>query len=226
MKNSRNHFLKSRPVKLVCAVLLFLTFCFFASTRPSSSQNADKLIKKEEFDKPPVKIALVKSKIGELATDKKISAGDDWLKGLTIRVRNDSDKPVNCVVMDIQFRRPEDQSGELDLLDRIQYGRDPFGPSGQEFLPEGELIFPKQTRDIPLTDEDYDAFRKMLDDLKYPAAIKEVILRVRRVCFSDGTAWDSGNIFRRDPNNPGKWIRDGGPPGQNQSPIYHRGQRR
>ncbi len=59
MKNSQNYPLKSRPVTLVCAVLLFLTFCFFASTRPSSSQNAGKLIKKEEWDKAPVKIALV-----------------------------------------------------------------------------------------------------------------------------------------------------------------------
>ncbi|HJU53131.1 MAG TPA: hypothetical protein VJ715_01120 [Pyrinomonadaceae bacterium] len=84
MKNSQNYFPKSRPVILLCRSLLFLTFCFFASTRPSSGQDADKLIKKDEWPNEPVKIALVKSKIGELATDKKISAGDDWLKGLTI----------------------------------------------------------------------------------------------------------------------------------------------
>jgi hypothetical protein len=50
----------------------------------------------------------------------------------------------------------------------------------------------------------------MLTDLKYPAAIKEVILRVRTVGFDDGTVWSSGSTFRRDPNNSGKWIRNGG----------------
>jgi hypothetical protein len=211
MKVSQNNPLKSRPVTLICAVLVFLTFCFLASTRPSSSQNADKLIKKDEFPKAPVKIVLVKSKIGELATDKKISAGDDWLQGLTIRVHNDSDKPVNSVSIDLHFPWPEPQSGELDFLAPIEYGRNPFRPSEHEFLPEGELIFPGQTRDIPLTDEEYDALRRNLDSLKFPAVIKEVILRVRTVGFSDGTVW-SGSIFRRDPNNPGKWIRDDGPP--------------
>ncbi len=212
MKNSQSYLLKSRRVMLLCTALLFLTFCFFASTRPSSSQDADKLITKKEWHNSPVKIALVKSKIGELATDKKISAGDDWLKGLTIRVRNDSDKPVNFVGLDIQFRWPEEQSRELDLVAPIEYGRNPFAPSEQEFVPEAELIFPKQTRDIPLTDEGYDQLRSILDNLKFPAAIKEVILRVRTVGFSDGTAWDGGSIFRRDPNNPGKWIRNDGPP--------------
>jgi hypothetical protein len=212
MKNSQNYFLKSRRVMLLCAFLLFLTFCFFASTRPSNSQDADKLIKKNEWRNAPVKIALVKSKIGELATDKKISAGDDWLKGLTIRVRNDSDKPVNFVGLDIQFRWPEEQSRELDLHAPIEYGRNPFNPSEHEFVPEGELIFPGQTRDIPLTDGGYDSLRSILDNLKFPASIKEVILQVRTVGFSDGTAWATGNTFRRDPNNPGKWIRNDGPP--------------
>jgi hypothetical protein len=210
MKNSQSYLFKSRRVMLLCAFLLFLTFCFFASTRPSNSQNEDKLIKKEEWFKPPVKITLVKSKIGELATDKKISAGDDWLKGLTIRVRNDSDKPVNYVNIDLQFRHPEHQSWEFDLLAPHEYGRSPFTPPEQEFPHAAEPIFPGQTRDIPLTDENYDALMRELDRLKYPA-IKEVILRVRAVGFSDGTAWDSGNIFRHDPNNPGKWIRDDGP---------------
>lgn len=211
MKNSQNYLPKSRRVMLLYATLSFLTFCFWASTHSSNSQDADKLVEKKGWHNAPVKIALVKSKIGELATDKKISAGDDWLKGLTIRVRNDSDKPVNFVSLDIQFRWPEAQSRELDLVAPIEYGRNPFVPSEEEFVPEAELIFPGQTRDIPLTDRGYDELRSILDNLKFPASIKGVILRVRTVGFSDGTAWDSGSTFRRDPNNPGKWIRNEGP---------------
>lgn len=170
-------------------------------------QETEKIIESgDEFD-PPVKIILVKSKIGTIETDKKIVAGDDWLRGLTIRVRNDSDKPVNGVSVYIQFCRPENQAQELDLAAPIFSGPDPFASSEEFSSPPVEPMLPEQTRDIVLSDEGYESLRTILDKLNYPASIKTVKLRIRAIGFSDGTAWNTGKIFRRDPNNPDKWIR-------------------
>lgn len=196
-------------IKVSFLVLFIAVFPLFASgTHSSGSQNEDKILEKVKDYDPPVKITLVKSRIGVIETDKKISASDDWLRGLTIRVRNDSGMVVTGVVIYIRFPRPANQAKELDLWAPIQYGRDPFEPPEDYPLPPAEPILPGQTKDITLSDREYDELRAILDNLNYPASIKAIKLEVRIIGFQDGTAWSTGKIFRRDPNNPGKWIRD------------------
>lgn len=211
MKNYRNYLSKSNHIKLGFLMGVLASACVLVYTAHSStskSQIADKIIEKGGDYNPPVKIKLVKSKIGIIETDKKISANDDWLRGLTIRVRNDSNKPVTSVSIAIQFRRPENQAQELDLIAPIEYGQNPFTPLQEGSSIPPEFILPGQTRDIALSDEGYDSLRSMLDELKYPTSIRSVKVEVRVIGFSDGTAWNTGKIFRRDPNNPDKWIRD------------------
>jgi hypothetical protein len=191
--------------------MLLVAVCAWAYTAHSSGgqeQNADRMIEKGEDYNPPVKIRLVKSKIGVIEPGKKISADDDWLRGLTVRVSNASNKPVTSVSLAIQFRRPENQPRELDLIAPIEYGRNPFAPSQESTIAPPEPIFPGQTRDITLSDEGYDSLRSILDNLNFPLSIKSVKLQVRTVGFSDGTAWNTGKTFRRDPDNPDKWIRE------------------
>lgn len=170
-------------------------------------QETDKIIEKEDGYDPPVKIILVQSKIGVIETGKKIAAGDDWLKGLTVRVFNESDKPVNGVSVQIQFRRPENQAGELDLVAPVGYGPDPLASLAEKPAPPVEAILPGQSRDIVLPDEGYESLRAILDKLNYPASIRAVKLSIRAVGFNDGAVWTTGKIFKRDPDNPDQWIR-------------------
>lgn len=199
----------NRRIKVSFLVLLTVVFCMLPNVIHSSgSQNADKILEKGKDYNPPVKITLVKSKIGVIETDKKISASDDWLRGLTISVRNDSDKVVTGLVIYIQFRRPTNQAKELDLVAPISYGRDPLASPEETSATTAEPILPGQTKDIALSDQAYDSLRSILDNLNYPASIKSVRLEVKIIGLQDGTYWSNGTIFRRDPNNPGKWIRE------------------
>lgn len=189
--------------------LLTVVFCLLPNvTQSSSSQSADKILERGKDYDPPVKIILVKSKIGVIETDKKISASDDWLKGLTIRVRNESDEIVTGLVIFLQFRRPANQAKELDLVAPIPYGRDPLASPEETPAATAEPILPGQTTDIALSNQAYDSLRSILDNLNYPVSIRSVKLVVKIIGFQDGTYWSNGTIFRRDPNNPGKWIRE------------------
>lgn len=189
--------------------LLTVVLCLLPNVIQSrNNQSADKILEKGKDYDPPVKITLVKSKIGVIETDKKISASDDWLKGLTIRVQNESEKVVSGLVIFIQFRRPANQAKELDLVAPIPYGRDPLASPEEAPATTDEPILPGQTKDIALSDQAYDSLRSILDNLNYPANIKSVKLTVKIIGFQDGTSWSNGKIFRRDPNNPGKWIRE------------------
>jgi hypothetical protein len=199
--------LKNGRVKFGFLSLLMAVFCIWVyAAHSTNSQSEDKILEKGKDYDPPVKITLVKSKIGVIETDRKLSAGDDWLKGLMVRVRNDSDKPVTSVIIYIQFRRPENQARELDLVASIPYGQNPFAPPEESSQVPAEPIFPGQTKDISLPDQAYDSLRSELDRLNYPANIKAVKIQVRTIGFIDGTAWSAGQIFRRDPNKPDKWI--------------------
>jgi hypothetical protein len=209
MENHQDSISKSRHIKLISLIVLLIVFCLWVSaTHSSKIQNPDKIIEKGEDYKPPLKITLVKSKFGIIETNKKISAGDDWLRGLTIRVRNDSGKTVTSVTIEIQFRRPEYQAGALDLLTPIEYGPNPFAPFERNSPLPAEPILPNQTKDITLSEQNYDALRAVLDVENYPASIKAIKIQVRTVGFNDGTAWHKGKIFKRNPNDPDKWIRE------------------
>jgi hypothetical protein len=171
-----------------------------------TGQKPDKMIERgNDFD-APVKLTLVKSYSGEIETDKKIFAGDDWLKGLTVRVLNTSGKPVTHVTVELHFRRPKEQAHELDVVHALRYGLDPFFPSDDAPINSTEPILPGQSVDVVLPDDEHDAVRSILSQHKYPG-IKEVKLVVRVVGFSDGTAWTSGAYFKRDTHDPNKWIR-------------------
>lgn len=95
-------------------------------TSAKTNQEADKIIQKEDEYAPPVKIILVGSKIGIIETDTKIAADDDWLRGLAVRVRNDSDKPVSSVSVYLQFCRPENQAQQPDFIAPLEYGPRPL----------------------------------------------------------------------------------------------------
>lgn len=191
-------------------VAFILSFGLSKWTQVSHSgdgaQKPDKILEKgDDFD-PPVKITLVKSKIGVIETDKEIAADDDWLKGLTIRVRNLSDKIVTNVSIELQFRRPPNQAQELDLIAPLDYGPNPYYSPQKDSTSPPAPILPEQTQDIFLPDAQYDSLRSLLNERKYPADIKAVRIRVRSIAFSDGTVWTSGRIFKRDPNKPDDWI--------------------
>jgi hypothetical protein len=170
-------------------------------------QERDKIIEKGDDFNPLVKVALVKTRIGVIELDKKITIDDeDWFKELTIRVHNISDKPVTFVSVELRFRRPQYQSKEPDLLVPLVYGINPFDPPAKNLSPPPSPILPKETANITLADTNYNSIRTMLSELNYPPNINAIKVGIRSVGFADGTTWVSGRIFKRDPNDPEKWT--------------------
>ena len=58
---------------------------------------------------------------------------------------------------------------------------------------------------MTLSDFEYDEVKSFLKDAGFPSSVKKAELRVIKVGFSDGTAWNSGRVYRRSPSGPGKW---------------------
>ncbi|MGA9997128.1 MAG: hypothetical protein WBP93_17050 [Pyrinomonadaceae bacterium] len=175
------------------------------SSQQSNQEN--RIILKKTDLNPPVKIVVVKTKKKEFETEKEFLDDDDWLKGLTIRVVNNSSKSVTYIGIVLTFRRVKDQEEGLPAVWTLDYGLDPFQFKSEEAMPEPQVrpLFHGDSIEINLTDEEYDEIKRFLRDAGFPASIKKVEMHVIKIGFSDGTAWNTGHMYRRNQKSYKGW---------------------
>jgi hypothetical protein len=179
---------------------------YFGANYWAFAQNRDKIVEKRRDFKPPADIISVKSEIGLIETDKKFSADAEWFKGLTVVVRNDSEKPMTYISVKIQFPHPNKQDG-LDFVVPIGYGESPLPSRGGKFLDNvSALIMPGDTIALKLSDDDYVNVRTLLNEQGYPSIIKKIEVYVATIGFEDGSIWMGDKFYKLDKNNPGKLI--------------------
>ncbi len=151
----------------------------------------------------PLLIKSVKTKRGVIDVDKKFIADEeDWLRGLTFRLDNRSGKTVTFVEILLTFWRAEDQVPGIPAGWPLRKGPDPF--SITEFLgvpPQMEPVAPGREIEVVLSDLEYDEIKRFLRDVQFPNAIKKMEIEVVKIGFSDGSAWNVGVMYRRDPKN-------------------------
>jgi len=172
-----------------------------------AQQEYDRIIEKQSFPNEPVKIIVVKTKRGVIKTDEKFNDSVDWLKGLKIIVENSSGKPVTYVRVGLSFPRPENHetSKENPYGESLEYGVNPFATEGLEVTNQMQAIAPGKNIELMMPDEVYAGTKALLHELKFPKNIKRVKVMVEAVGFEDGTAWNGGRLWRRDPKAPRGW---------------------
>jgi len=180
-----------------------------ASNIGIAHQEHDRMIEKLSFPNEPVKISVVKTKKGEVNIGKKFNDETDWLKGLKIIVENTSGKPVSYVRVKLSFPRPENHetSKQNPYSESLEYGVDPVATEGVEITDQIQAIAPGKSIELIMPDEAYAGTKALLKELKFPENIKRVIVMVEAVGFEDGTAWNGGQFWRRDPASPRGWSR-------------------
>lgn len=118
-------------------------------------------------------------------------AGDDWLKGLRVRLRNVSGQTISGAQM--TFVLPESRGGGEALIGfTLRYGvpwhkLEPVG-HGEEF-------------ELSLTGEDYEKLGARIAERKGAAVTGKVFITVISVRFADGTIWGSGCVRATEPKN-------------------------
>jgi hypothetical protein len=153
----------------------------------------------------PVKLTRIKSKGVVVDLDKAFPGEDDWLNGLTISVKNSSDKAIIFLSVSVRLLRPgaEDSAQrQPSYRHELIYGRDPSSPASAD---QPKSIKPGETVEMVLSAEDYDSIRAILKQLNYPASVKQAQVVLNTVIFDDDTMWKGGGILRRDPNDRQKW---------------------
>jgi hypothetical protein len=118
------------------------------------------------------------------------SQEEDWLKTLALTVKNTSTKNVVYAEYELVLHGVRNTAG-MPITLPVYYG-DSDLVKGDMPLSEAKAVKPDKTAKLSVSSKDY---KKLLEDLKAVHAKPPVqaTLRLRTVCFADGTAWRDGH---------------------------------
>jgi hypothetical protein len=191
-----------RTSRLITTSILIAT-CLLVT---SFAQESERTVKRKIWDNEPLQIQAVK--INEIKVDfnQVFLANNDWFSGLSVSVKNISNKNIVFINLAVIFP-PPDESTEA-ARKQLFYGQAPLAPGETDYEPppiNQPPLTPTATATLIL--DDYSDTRLFLSESDQPQSIKEVQIEVWEVIFDDGTMWMGEELHRRNPNNPDEWIK-------------------
>lgn len=173
-------------------------------------QDGEKVLTKSSFPDEPIQIVKVKNKKRDIPVGGKFKDDDaEWLRGLTITIRNDSGRDITHLSFAVLFPNSKNQaSSDVSYTFDFMWGLSPFSKHYKEsrrLRPE-RVIKRNDKFDLTLSDEQYEHIQKVLSSLGYPSA-REIEIWINEVGFDDGTSWRAGRVI-----HPGERSGKNSPP--------------
>ena len=194
---------------LLAALLVVLVLpARFITTFSQVDDEQDRIVETLTFSDEPVKITEVKAKKGLLRVGQKFKDTNDWFKGLTLKIKNTSDKPVNYVSALVTFTRPKEQkdAGRIPFGEPLIYGISPVELKKIASSNPAPSIPPGESIELSLPEKYFDEYKAILKRLDFPDSIKRIEVSLQEVGFEGGLLWSGGEYWRQDSNNPDKFI--------------------
>jgi hypothetical protein len=189
--------------KLIEFGIVVLVLTSAGSLQAFAQVNERTIIIKDDR-RSPVEIMSVRTKGRRVESNTPFVDDDDWLKELTVDVRNASDKTLSFLQLELFFPRPRPDAKKPGTSFTLDFGDNPFSYDSAAAMPALSVkpISPGEHLEITLTDNRLSALSTLLIDTGFFMTSK-VQIRVNLIGFSDGTAW-SGQMVQRQPK--GGWI--------------------
>lgn len=154
----------------------------------------------------PVTITMVAVQGQSIAANEKFLGSDDWLNGLTISLRNTSNKPIRFASIQLQFPRSDGSKGSL-AVDDVFYGNRALLSQPPHSDMKSEMLISGKSVDVQVSANDFDRISRLLALTGYKGSIEEVAIRIGRIIFADDTMWYAGSSLQRDSSSPGTWTK-------------------
>ena len=179
----------------------------------TSGQNNKSIIRRLTLTKEPVEISYEFNgqslqanemvHVEDLTRTREFSGDSDWLKNLTLKLRNTSGKTITYLQIDLSF--PEIARDGRTVLKQVFLGVDP----DRKFLRTELHMAANETIKIPLA-EQYDDIKALALAGSFPVEnLSKLWVDLHAALFEDGTLFEAGSLFKRnpDPNALDKWIK-------------------
>ncbi|MDX6404310.1 MAG: hypothetical protein QOH70_1765 [Blastocatellia bacterium] len=201
-------------IVLVIANLCLLVIYVSAWTKPNPQNNKKTVIRPLTLANEPLEITFelngrpvnaTKAVRAEEGIHTEEFDGDsDWLRNLTLKVRNKSEKVITYIVLDLTFPQTATNEHPRVGLHQVFLGVDPDGKFPRPAL----RVAPNESLEIPLATRFKD-IKTLVEFSRSIENVTEMEVRIHQVLFDNGTLFETGTYYRRnsDPNDPRKWIR-------------------
>jgi hypothetical protein len=165
------------------------------------AQDNEKTISLAYAGKPILEFSELKTGQKSRKFGESFSEDDDWLKKLSFKLKNISDKPIVYLSVNVNF--PETRlTGNL-MSYPVSFGQRPDSKYKQHN--KAMTLIHGETLEVSL-DKEKDRIYKYLSERQPIELIQKVELEVYFVIFEDKTAWVAGAFQRQDPNNPDRYV--------------------
>ena len=184
---------KPIPAALFLIVFTGLSMIFPGDVRdavalPVSVNEVPRQLIERKHKTQPVELLGVTNMTGSIKLGEQFSADDDWLKGLSLTVKNVSSQKVRFIEFELTALRTKDVGDPTVALYHVN-----SGPLKTE---SSKLILPGDSLQLTLGDQDYQIFQQLLLATKYDT-VEKAELSLHQVVFEDDTIWLDGELRQR-----------------------------
>ncbi len=171
----------------------------------SGTQGRGRAISREHApDNEPVIISDIRVRGNPIRFGERFDGNDTWLREITFKVKNRSNKPITYLRLDFLF--PETRATGPVMAQQLFLGQ--RADITSSLSNEPLLLMPNESVEVSL-DSQFERFRALIQH-RYPSIdhINEITVSLGEVMFEDGTLYSGGDVFRRnpDPNSPRRWV--------------------
>jgi hypothetical protein len=171
------------------------------SSQALASPQRKRSVVRKPWSVEPVKVVAAKNRKKEkIEIGKPFDDDDDWLDGFTVTVKNNSDKVVTALNIEMIFRR-EVGDARPPVAQQLHFGPLPISPQ-YSLRDPSKVINVGETADLELSARNYESLKSLLEQKGYPSSIERVELVIRQVGFEDGSVLVAGTLYVQDPNSP------------------------
>lgn len=199
-------------ILLTIANLGLLVTCVSGWVNPFA-RDKKTIIRRLTLSKEPVEItfklkgepvnASKATRAAEGIRTEEFDGDEDWLKNLTLKLRNTSDKTITYIVLNLHF--PEVTKNGRTALHQVFLGVDPDGKFQRAEL----QLEPNETIEVSLA-ERYEGLKTLVGAGNSRIEnVGKMWVEFNSAYFEDGTLFEAGTLFKRNPNQNDlhKWIK-------------------
>ncbi len=192
--------MKSKLILSTVVLSTIFGFFFAPGVLKVNGQNEKKTITLARSINPQLKITEIKVREQIQTLNESFEAEADWVKDLSFKLENISDKPIVYLRVNVNF--PETRATGNLMSYGVAFGQRP----GSKLKQTSPLILLKkgETLDVFL-EKEKEKIYKFINERQPVESIKKVELEISFIIFEDKTAWSVGTFMRQDPENPDRY---------------------
>lgn len=213
----------NRTLIFAISAILAMLVVVIPRAQGSRQEEKERSVQIKVYKEPPAAIAAIRVKGTPVEPGVKFVDNSDWLNGLTVTLKNVSDRPIAFVT--VAVIAPHKKNGVQEQVDgrdlyeiiELKYGEPPPAPGKAASTKPMRPLMPGDTADVILEEKQRDELYSHLRLRESSTDISEVTLSVFQLTFlgDNDTLWMHGLWRKRDPIDPMRWVTIDSPPQRN-----------